>query len=247
MNEQGSLQLFYPLPRRDHVKHRTLRAVPLKKNPPCIEQLAGRKTLLLGETNTGKTRFTFNFLCHLLEEHSFKPTEISVLEFAPTRVQKGHIVIGGTLRDLLQESTPLTPSFMKLINSVHWIQRESSDPCTVTPAKILTPRYSAKSSQDVLNACCVNFSATQKQLFFYIQNPTKVLIINDVGIYLHLGGLPLLKKTLRLSQTCLFNAYLGRNLLDDKGSYISRREEIMLLLLSYALDTYMCENYLQKA
>jgi hypothetical protein len=225
---------------------KTLKAT-FKKNPPFHKDLVGHKTLLLGETNAGKTRFTFKFLCYLLKEHSLEPTEISVLEFAPPRVQSGQLAIGGTLRDLLQESTPLTPSFMKLINSVHWIQRESSDPCTVTPAKILTPRYSAKSSQEVLNACCVNFSATQKQLLFYIQNPTKFLIINDVGIYLHLGGLPLLKKALELSQTCLFNAYLGRNLLDDKGSYISRREEIMLLLLSKTLDTYICENYLQKA
>jgi hypothetical protein len=223
---------------------KTLKAT-FKKNPPLHKDLVGRKTLLLGETNSGKTRFTFNFLCHLLEEHSFEPTEISVLEFAPTRVQAGQTVIGGTLRDLIQESTPLTPSFMKSINSVHWIQRESSDPCTLTPAKILTPRYSAKSTQDVLKACCVNFSATQKQLLYYIQNPTKVLIINDIGIYLHLGGLPLLKKAIGLSKTTLFNAYLGKNLLDDKGSYISRREEIMLRLLSKDLDTYLCEAYLQ--
>ncbi len=219
---------------------------PLKKNPPRIDELVGRNTLLLGETNSGKTRFTFNFLRHLLEQKLYDPKEISVLEFAPDRVHAGNVVIGGTLKEILQESHLPSKSLLKSINSIHWIDQESIAPQALPIPKILTPRYSARSAQDVLNACCANFAATQKQLLHFSRNPTKVLLINDVGIYLHLGGVRFLKKIFALSQTVLFNAYYGTTLLKDWGSYISRREKIMLLLLSKSLDTYICENYPSK-
>ncbi len=215
----------------------------LKKNPPRLEALVGRNTLLLGETNSGKTRFTFNFLCHLLEQKLCDPSEISVLEFAPTRVQEGQISIGGTLREILHESKLLSSSFRRLMDSVHWVDHDANKFHPHTIPKILTPRYSARSAQEVLSACCANFAATQKQLLYFARNPTKVLLINDVGIYLHLGGLRLLKKTLAVSQTALVNAYYGTTLLKDWDSYISRREKIMLSLLSKFLDSYFCEHY----
>jgi hypothetical protein len=205
----------------------------------------GRKTLLLGETNSGKTRYTFNFICSILQSRKFAPADISVLDFAPFRVQLPNSGIGGTIRETLQETDHLSASQVKMMESVRWIERATCDHKRQKSPKILTPRYSAKSPQDVLNACCNNFIVTQRQLLYYFRHPTKVLIINDVGIYLHLGGLRLLTKVFALPQTALLNAYFGRNLLDDKGSYISRREEIVLLLLSNTVDTYLCDNYLQ--
>jgi hypothetical protein len=95
----------------------------------------------------------------------------------------------------------------------------------------VTPRLTAKTSNEVLNAAYTNFRLSYSLLKNYLQNPTKCLIINDVGIYLHLGGLNLLLKALGICETALFNAYLGKNLLHDYGSYISQREKIVLTLL----------------
>ncbi len=225
------------------MKPPNLRTAPLKKSPPRIEELVRRKTLLLGETNSGKSRFTFNFLCHLLEQKSYNPTDISILEFAPTRLRTNQMVIGGTLQEILQESNSLSKSLLNALKSVHWIDRESIDSHAQVIPKILTARYSARSTQDVLKACCTNFAITQNQLLHFSRNPTKVLIVNDVSIYLHLGGVTLLKKVLAFPETSLLNAYYGRSLLEDRGSYISRREEIMLLLLSKSLDTYLCDQF----
>ncbi len=214
-----------------------------KKKPPRIENLVGHKSLVLGETNSGKTRFTFDFLCYLLEQESFPPNDISILEFAPPRIQTGRTVIGGTLREVMQEYKSFSNEFRKTVNSIHWVEQESAAPNTSTTPRILAPRYSAHSTQEVLKACFANFTATEKQLLYFSHNPTKVIIINDVGIYLHLGGLSLLKNVLALAGTALFNAYYGITFLNDWGSNISRREQIMLELLSRSLNTYLCEHY----
>ncbi|OLS15759.1 MAG: hypothetical protein RBG13Loki_0596 [Promethearchaeota archaeon CR_4] len=204
----------------------------------------GRKSLLLGETNSGKTHFTFHFLCHILERKNCEPTDISVLDFAPPRIKRQNSAIAGTLGEFFRESNNLSASQANLLNSVHWLERDSSAPGIHTFPKILAPRFFARSAQDVLKACCVNFIITEKQLSYYLLHPTKVLIVNDVGIYLHLGGLRLLTKVLALPQTSLLNAYFGTTLLEDQGSYISRREGIMLSLLAKSLDTYLCADFL---
>ncbi len=129
------------------------------------------------------------------------------------------------------------------MDSIHWVDHEANKFHPHIIPKILTPRYSARSAQDVLNACCTNFAATQKQLIYFSRNPTKVLLINDIGIYLHLGGLRLLKKVLTVTETAILNAYYGQTLLADYGSNITRREEIMLLLLSKSLDIYFCKRF----
>jgi len=226
------------------VKHLKPLTARFKKNPPHLEELVGRKTLLLGETNSGKTRFTFNFVCSILQSKKCDPGDISILDFAPSRVKMRNLVIGGTLWEILQESNNLPASLVKLLTSLRWTERESPPSGAHTSPKILTPRFSAKSAQDVLNACCDNFVVTQKQLQYNLLHPTKVLIVNDVGIYLHLGGLHLLKKVLAFPQTALLNAYYGTTLLEDRGSYISRREEIMLSLLARSLDMYLCPRYI---
>ncbi len=225
----------------------TQKPAPLKKDPPRLEDLVGHKTLLLGETNSGKTRFTYDFLYYLLEKKPYDLGEISILEFAPTRVQDGQKVLGGTLRELLLESKLSSSSFWKLMESVHWADHDANKFHPHAIPKILTPRYSARSTQDVLKACCVNFASTEKQLQYFSRNPTKVIIINDVGIYLHLGGFALLKKVLKETETALLNAYYGTTLLKDWDSYISRREKIMLSLLSKFLDSYFCEHYPSKS
>ena len=218
----------------------------MKKTNPSFDGIAKQKTLLLGDVNSGKTRFTFNFLCYLLNKKLCDPPEISILEFGPNRVQDRQRTIGGTLQECFHESNENILSLGRLINAVHWVDKEINKFQPHTTQKILTPRHSARSTQDVLVACCSNFTATQKQLLYFTHNPTKVLIINDVGIYLHLGSLSLLKKALALCKIALLNAYYGQSLLEDYGSYISRREKIMLLLLSRYLDTYLCERFVSS-
>ena len=72
----------------------------------------------------------------------------------------------------------------------------------------------------------------------YRRYPTPFLIINDVSIFLHLGGLRYLLKVLGFAQTVLINGYQGNSLLQDLGTHISARESRLMRILSRHLTSY---------
>ena len=211
---------------------------------PRLESLLGRQTLLLGEINSGKTVFSFLFLQYLLQSYVYRPCEISVLDFGPPRLNTGSTSIGGTFQELL-DSTLHLDDVAPSLSQVHWVAQESLEGSLQSSPVILAPRYSSKTSQSVLQACCQNFKATFRQVKHFLNHPTPALIINDIGIYLHVGGLNLLKKAIGASQTTLLNAYYGRSLVQDYGSNISRREQIVLQLLMKHMNTYLCTDFLE--
>ena len=66
--------------------------------------LVGKKTLLYGETNTGKTFYTAKFIQYLLEIKKFAPKGISILDFAPKLVNFNNLKIGGRIQDYYENS-----------------------------------------------------------------------------------------------------------------------------------------------
>ena len=60
--------------------------------------------LLYGETNTGKTYFTANFVKYLLESENVNPKSITILEFGPKFKTVNKVKIGGHIQDFYSKS-----------------------------------------------------------------------------------------------------------------------------------------------
>jgi hypothetical protein len=207
---------------------------------PPFSELIGQRTLLLGEPSTGKTTYSFQFLCFLLIRENVIPSEISVIDFAPPRISIGHYSIGGTFREIFLNLSGETRIPTTLLKGVRWLDQKYMEITKANvPNQFAMPRHDASSAEDVLKACCDNYKIAAKQLLNFLDYPTDYLIINDLGIFLHVGGFALLKRALFCTRTALLNAYFGRTLMQDCGSNISSREKRLLQLLSKTLSTFV--------
>ncbi len=169
----------------------------------------GRRTLIVGEAGSGKTRVLASFLDYLLERVPSR--EITVIDMAPRRV-KG---VGGLLEDY-------TPSVWR----VRYLR----------PWKITPPRLTGRTSEEVKRYAWENREALEPLLEEYLSKPTPTLLINDITIYLHAGSTERIKQMITHASTFAATAYKGIRLQDDKGSSISRREREELERLVELMD-----------
>jgi energy-coupling factor transporter ATP-binding protein EcfA2 len=171
--------------------------------------ILGKKVLILGEAGSGKTRLAAKLFQELAMLIS--PEEITVIDLAPRKVGG----IGGKLTDYVEIS---------------------SDVRYLSPKNVYTPRLAGRSFEQVLHYAQSNRENMEPLLNKFIQNPTRVLIINDVTLYLHLGKLETVLSCLRLANTFLATAYYGSKLANDLGTGISANERQLVDKLARFLD-----------
>jgi hypothetical protein len=165
----------------------------------------GHHTLLYGETNTKKTYYTAKFVQFLVETKDFNSNEISILDFAPTLNTIKNLKIGGKIKDFYDNSVICNNIFFK--------------------GDIIPPRLRARSKKELYEIACKNYKKTYEILNFFNNNPTKVLIINDVSIYLHIGNKNLLLEAISKSNTFFGNSYYGSSINSDFAKQFSLREK----------------------
>ncbi len=170
-----------------------------------LSVLIGKKTLIYGETNTGKTLHTAKFVQFLLEFKKFDPKEISILDFAPKLTCFDNLKVGGRIHDYYENST-----------RCNYINFEG---------EIIPPRLKAKNKNEVYINICHNFKKVNKILEIYNTNPTEVLIINDISIYLHLGPNKYLFNTINKSDTFFGNTYYGSSIVSNFSKLLSIKEK----------------------
>lgn len=180
--------------------------------PIAFSQLLGKSTLILGESNVGKTEITSKFLSYLCHQPDL--SKIIVFDMGPERFESSTHSIGGKLAD-----------YNRKYKQNETVQ-EFSYP-------IIPPRSSSKNQSEVLDKCFKNYAMIKEDFAKTIQSLMKLqdksaLIVNDFSIFLHLGSPIQFMKLLKSSQTIFVNAYFGQNLADDFGANISWREKIMV-------------------
>ena len=180
------------------------------------KELRGAHTLIVGDVGSGKTKLTRA----LLEEAALVEPEIVVLDFAPELRVLQDTKIGGFL---VKESIP------RVVNN--------------RSNRVMTPRLSAKTPEELVQLACINQKITEKMLTQFIENPRKVLFINDVSIHLQRGNLRNLMRALDKAETAVLNGYLGEYLQPDQGTGISNRERSMMNKLGERMDKVI---YLQN-
>jgi energy-coupling factor transporter ATP-binding protein EcfA2 len=160
--------------------------------------ILGRKTLITGESGSGKTKLA----ARLLEELTLliRPEKITVVDLAPRRVGR----IGGKI-----------PDYADVGSKVRYL----------SPEIVYTPRLTGESCEQVLHLARLNRKNMEPLLNQFIQNPTEALIVNDITLYLHLGKLEKVLDCVRVARTFLATAYYGSKLANDFGAGISSREE----------------------
>jgi hypothetical protein len=174
-----------------------------------IGRLLGRKTLIVGEAGTGKSHLLARILEKMVE--ALGPEEITVIDMAPFRFSG----IGGKLRELTES-----------VNLVRYL----------TDDRIAPPRLAGRTATEVLKLAERNASLIRPLLLEFLKRPTKILLVNDLTIYLHTGDPSLLEKVLEAAETFVATCYEGERLSDDRGSGITAIERTRLNELKGRVD-----------
>lgn len=188
----------------------------LFQNNFSIDKCIGRQTLLYGETNTKKTYYTSKFVQFLIESRNIDPKEISILDFAPPLSFIKNNKIGGKIEDFYKNSVRC--------NNINF------------KGEIIPPRLKAINSRELYQNACKNYKKTYKILKLFKDNPTSILIINDISIYLHIGNKKPLIDSIRKSNTFFGNSYYGSSIKTDFITLFSLREKRLVEYLVKKID-----------
>lgn len=178
-----------------------------------VSSLLGKRMLILGEAGTGKTQLTTQLLRAFTTKY---PKERGiVIDMAPPAMPMGKKTLGGRMNSL--NSIPANIQFL-------------------VPTTIVPPRLRGTTAVEVQSLAEGNRAAIEPLLEHYLQNPTPLLIINDLTIYLHAGSIKRLLGVIQRAKTMIANAYYGEYLREDRGSQISARERTAMDELLPILD-----------
>lgn len=161
---------------------------------PPTDLLLGKRTLIIGGVRSGKTKLTAEILRSMLNHVK----SATVIDLAP---KKGGV--GAALTSYIE-----LPS---------WVR-------SLSPDVLHAPRLEGRDSEEVLRLAKLNEEKIKPLLLSFLSNPTELLVLNDLTIYLHAGDLELLLNCIEACGTFLGNAYYGRGEFDDKGSGLNERE-----------------------
>lgn len=173
------------------------------------DDVIGRKVLIVGDVGRGKTKLTARLLEAIAERLGL--SSVTVIDMAPTTLPD----IGARLS-----------AYTDVVQKIRYF----------APPVIRGPRLEGKTADEVLELAEANRAAIEPLLDAYLANPTPILVVNDLSIYLHAGDLRRVLECARVADTFLANAYSGTTLSDDKGSGVTEREKSLLNKLVHQFD-----------
>ena len=170
-----------------------------------FNSFVGHHTLIYGETETKKTLYTAKFMQFLIESKEVIPRNITLLDFAPPLNIIDNVKIGGKIKDFYRNN-------IKCRNITF-------------EGEIIPPRLNSSNKTELYQNACENFKKTSEILHLFKKDPTPILIINDISIYLHIGNIKLLLEAIDKSNTFFGNSYYGSSIKRDYATLFSLREK----------------------
>ena len=170
-----------------------------------FNQFIGYSTILYGETNTKKTYYTANFVQFLIESKNLNPKEITILDFAPKLSIIKDLKIGGKIEDFYDRSSEC--------NNISF------------EGEIIPPRLNATNKKELYENALKNYNKTHETLKIFNENPTSILVINDISIFLHQGNKKYILETIKRVNTFYGNSYYGSSIKRNFATFFSKKEK----------------------
>jgi len=145
-----------------------------------------RRTIIIGDVNSGKTFQTLNILKLFLKAGHAK--KIAILDLAPGNIQG----IGGKM-----EPPP-------------------EEPLLYLTTSILAPRLTGKDEHHTLKLAEKNATAIEKLFAKLYQQKREILFINDATLYFQAGDFERFINILDTTPTYIINAYYGQTFSDSE-------------------------------
>lgn len=173
-----------------------------------LDKLLNRRVLICGEVGVGKTRLLTSFLRFLVERGL--EDEVTVIDLAPE--------YGGVGRSV--------ESYYPGVRGLRYMR----------PSRVYPPRLLGRDAHEVLHYAEMNLLEARRPLEDYARSPTRILLVNDLTIYLHAGDPEDILRLLGLCETFAATAYEGASLEGDKGSGVTTREKHGLSRIKEHMD-----------
>jgi len=181
--------------------------------------LLGKRTLIIGEVGSGKTALTAKIVLDLIAMGL--GNEITVIDMAPEKI----FDIGGKLTNYLCK---------KCLENIRYFS-----------AKIIPPRLTSRNEEEALKYAIRNFKVLKPLLEKYIDNPTRILIVNDLSIYSHAGPFEDVDACIMEAETFLANSYFGKKI-NGKFPRIGFRERKFVIDLLKFMDKIIVMEKIRK-
>ena len=150
-----------------------------------IENYLNRRTLIVGDVNSGKTGRTQKILEHFLKAGYGE--NIAILDLAPDSVDG----VGGRMEPPLDE------------------------PVVYLTTSISAPRLTGKNKNHVRQLAEDNSAAIEKLFKKLLRQKRAILFVNDATLYLQAGRFQRFVEVLDTASTQIINAYYGRSFADS--------------------------------
>lgn len=151
-----------------------------------IDHYIDRRTIIIGEVNSGKTSKTLDVVQLFL--NSGYADKMAILDLAPDVVRG----IGG-----------------KMVPT-------SKEPLLYLTASIVAPRLTGKDESHTLGLAEKNAQAIEKLFKHFLQHQKEILFVNDATLYLQAGDLERFITVLDSTTTQIINAYYGDTFSDSE-------------------------------
>jgi hypothetical protein len=174
-------------------------------------EFLNKKSLILGDVKSGKTKFTAELLKEAMElGYSSK---IMVIDLAP-KIEILDKVMGLPLTD-----------YVNIDSTIIYLR-----------PKVKAPRIEGKNKEEILKIAAENAVIIEGTFNKFLESNREILFINDVTLYLHMGNLSKLFSVLSKTSTAILNGYYGKFFNNDFGSGISLREKNLMKELAKSMD-----------
>lgn len=151
-----------------------------------IENYLGRRTIIVGDVNTGKTVRTLEIL-HLFLTAGYAP-KIAVLDLAPDTVRR----VGGKMKP------------------------PPDEPLLYLTASISAPRLTGKDEDHTRQLAEENARTIETLFVKFQRQKREILFVNDATLYLQAGHLKRFVEILDTTSTQIINAYYGNAFTDSE-------------------------------
>ena len=175
-----------------------------------LKDLIKHKTLIIGEVGSGKTRLTSKIIVSFIENDLGE--DVTLIDLAPNKNK-----IGEPIKHYLKKPD---------VNKINYL----------IPKRIYAPRLTASDLVELRKLIYLNYLEARKLFKIYLNNPTKILVINDSSIFLHYGSVDELLKIIDISETFVANAYYGYSIKDHFQSGLDEMERKKIEILTNYMD-----------